>query len=104
MKTETIVLNEERNVTLAAYIQETEGEFGFSKRPAIMVLPGGGYAMCSDREADAVAVAYLKAGYQAFILRYTVRNKGSWPLPLQDYEDAMALIKTKAGISGQSDV
>ena len=96
MKTETIVLNEERNVTLTAYIQETEGEFGFSKRPAIMVLPGGGYAMCSDREADAVAVAYLKAGYQAFILRYTVRDKGSWPLPLQDYEDAMALIKTKA--------
>ena len=69
MKTETIVLNEERNVTLTAYIQETEGEFGFSKRPAIMVLPGGGYAMCSDREADAVAVAYLKAGYQAFILK-----------------------------------
>ena len=69
MKTETIVLNEERNVTLTAYIQETEGEFGFSKRPAIMVLPGGGYAMCSDREADAVAVAYLKSGYQAFILR-----------------------------------
>ena len=67
MKTETIILIEERNVTLTAYIQETEGEFGFSRRPAMLVLPGGGYAMCSEREADAVAAAYLKAGYQAFM-------------------------------------
>ena len=67
MKAEKIVINEERNVTLTAYLQETDGEFGFSKRPAMLVIPGGGYAMCSDREADPVATAYLKAGYQAFI-------------------------------------
>ena len=55
MKQEIITLNAERNVTLTAYIQETEGEFLFSKRPAILVLPGGGYAMCSDREAQSMA-------------------------------------------------
>lgn len=92
MKTETIVLNEARNVTLTAYIQEVDGEFGFTKRPAMVVIPGGGYAMCSDREADPVAMAYLKAGYQAFVLRYTVKDKGGWPHPLNDYEQAMALI------------
>ena len=59
MKAEKIILNEERNVTLTAYLQETDGEFGFSKRPAMLVIPGGGYAMCSDREADPVATAYL---------------------------------------------
>ncbi len=96
MKAEKILLNEERNVTLTAYLQETDGEFGFSKRPAMLVIPGGGYAMCSDREADPVATAYLKAGYQTFILRYTVKNKGGWPYPLQDYEDAMAMIEEKA--------
>ncbi len=96
MRSEIIILNEKRNVTLTAYIQETEGEFGFSRRPAMLVLPGGGYAMCSDREADAVAMAYLKAGYQAFILRYTVKSIGAWPCPLQDYEEAMALIQTRA--------
>ncbi len=96
MKEQTIVLNQERNVTLTAYLQEADGEFGFSKRPAMLVLPGGGYAMCSDREADPVAMAYLKAGYQAFILRYTVKDKGPWPHPLNDYEQAMALIAENA--------
>ncbi len=96
MKAETVVINKERNVTLTAYIQEIEGEFGFSERPAMLVLPGGGYAMCSDREADPVAAAYLKAGYQALILRYTVKSSGSWPHPLHDYEEAMSLIEKNA--------
>ena len=95
MKAQEIILNENRNVTLTAYIQEVDGEFGFSKRPAMVVIPGGGYAMCSDREADAVATAYLKAGYQAFVLRYTCTPKGKWPLPLEDYEQAMELIEER---------
>ena len=97
MKAEKLILNEAREVSLTAYIQETEGEFGFAERPAMLVLPGGGYVMCSDREADPVALAYAKAGYQTFILRYTVKSKGSWPLPLEDYDRAMAVILEKAG-------
>ena len=96
MKAQEIFLNENRNVTLTAYIQEVDGEFGFSRRPAMLVIPGGGYAMCSDREADPVAMAYLKAGYQAFVLRYTCTPKGKWPLPLEDYEQAMARIEEHA--------
>lgn len=96
MISETIVLNQERNVTLTAYVQDVLGEFGFEKRPAMLVLPGGGYVMCSDREADPVALCYAKAGYQAFILRYTVKNMGGWPYPLRDYEQAMACIAQNA--------
>ena len=73
MKAEKIILNKERDVSLTAYLQDVEGEFGFAKRPAMLVIPGGGYAMCSDREADPVAMAYAKAGYQTFILRYTCK-------------------------------
>ncbi|MFV0362638.1 MAG: hypothetical protein ACK5LL_06055 [Suipraeoptans sp.] len=73
MNVEKIILNEERNVSLTAYLQAVGGEFrNIEKRPAILILPGGGYRMCSDREADPVAMAYLKAGYQVFILRYSV--------------------------------
>lgn len=96
MRQETIILNAERNVTLTAYIQEVAGEFGFQKRPAMLVLPGGGYAMCSDREADPVAMAYLKAGFQAFVLRYSTGDHKTWPNPLEDYEQAMELLKEKA--------
>ena len=97
MKTETIVLNEARNVTLTAYIQETGGEFSYvSKRPAVLVLPGGGYQMCSDREADPVALAYAKAGFQAFVLRYSVGEHAKWPQPLEDYEQAAEMIRERA--------
>ena len=96
MIVEKMILNAERNVSLIAYIQDVEGEFGFALRPAMLVLPGGGYAMCSDREADPVAFAYAKAGYQIFVLRYTVGEKCVWPLPLEDYEQAMSLIEDNA--------
>lgn len=96
MKAEVVVLSKDREVSLTCYLQDVDGEFGFTKRPAIVIIPGGGYAMCSDREADSVAMAYLKAGYQAFVLRYTVTSKGKWPLPLEDYEQAMELIEKNA--------
>lgn len=96
MRQETIVLNEARNVTLTVYLQEVDGEFGFTKRPGMLVLPGGGYAMCSDREADPVAMAYLRAGYQTFVLRYSVGEHKAWPNPLEDYEQAMELIQSRA--------
>lgn len=97
MKTEKIVLNEKRNVTLTAYLQEIGGEFrNIVKRPAMLVLPGGGYQYCSDREADPVAMPYLKAGYQVFILRYSVKADAVWPNPLEDYEQAISLIRSKS--------
>ena len=97
MKFETIVLNEARKVTLTAITQDVGGEFrGVTARPAVLVLPGGGYMFCSDREAEPVAMPYLKAGFQAFILRYSVMADAVWPNPLDDYEQAMALIREKA--------
>ena len=97
MKYETITLNEERNVTLTSFILPVGGEFrNISKRPAILILPGGGYGMCSEREAEPVAMAYLAAGYDAFILRYSVNQHRQWPNPLDDYEQAMSYIREHA--------
>lgn len=97
MKIDEIILNAERNVRLTAWIQAVDGEYGkIHKRPAMVILPGGGYSMCSDREAEPVAFAYVKAGYQVFILRYSVGAHKTWPNPLNDYEQAMELIISKA--------
>lgn len=97
MKTEKIILNEERNVTLTAYLQGAGGEFRYvTKRPAIIVIPGGAYQFCSEREADPVAMPYLKAGYQVFILCYSLGANAVWPNPLSDYDQAMALIRERA--------
>ena len=97
MEYEKIILNQERNVTLTAMVQGVGGEFrGIEARPAVLVIPGGGYMFCSDREADPVATAYLRAGYHAFILRYSVGADAVWPNPLDDYEQAMSLIRERA--------
>lgn len=97
MKIETIILNQERNVTLTCYLQDVGGKFGLEKRPAVVITPGGGYQYCSDREADPVAFPYMKAGFHAFILRYSVAEHATWPNPLDDFDQAMALIREKAG-------
>lgn len=97
MKTDYILLNAERNVSLTLYLQEVGGEFqGITERPAVLILPGGGYHFCSDREADPVAFPYLKAGYHVFILRYSLDDQAVWPHPLEDYEQAMTLIRARA--------
>lgn len=97
MYTKTIVLNKRRKVSLSVIAQEVGGEFrGVTARPAVLILPGGGYMFCSDREAEPVAMPYLKAGFQAFILRYSTGEHGGWPRPLEDYEKAMALIRENA--------
>lgn len=100
MRIKETVLNSERNVKLTAYIQDVGGELGnIAARPAVMVFPGGGYYYCSDREADPVAVEFLRAGFQVFILRYTTKKSFAdwkWDMPMQDYEQAIKHIDDHA--------
>lgn len=93
MKIENIVLCKERNVTLTALIQDVGGEYrNVTARPGIIVIPGGGYMFCSDREAEPVALEFMRAGFNAFILKYTVGPKSAWPQPLDDFDQAMDYI------------
>lgn len=93
MFVEEVVLDQQRNAKLTAIIQDVGGEYGkIEKRPAIIVMPGGAYWSCSDREAEPVGLAYSRAGYQVFILRYAVGEHRGWPYPLEEYEQAMELI------------
>jgi len=51
---------------------------GYETRPAVLIMPGGGYHWCSPREGDPVAAQFFAEGYQVFILLYTVE-----PVPLR---------------------
>ena len=43
---------------LVGYLRDETTEMpAFNIRPAILILPGGGYAWCSSREADPAALA-----------------------------------------------
>ena len=43
--------------------------------PAILILPGGGFRFCSEREGEPVAAAFYARGYSAFVLDYTTVTK-----------------------------
>ena len=64
-------------------------------RPAMLVLPGGGYAHVSEREKDCIAFYYLQNGYNTFTLDYSVSPIG-FPHQLIEASMAMAYIKENA--------
>lgn len=58
-------------------------------RPALLVIPGGGYAMVSDREGEPVALRYFGAGFDCFTLDYSVAPKH---YPAQILQAGMAML------------
>lgn len=65
------------------------------KRPSVLVIPGGGYEMTSDREAEPIAMQFLAAGFNAFVLRYSVKPS-IFPVALLEAAEAMRRIRTHA--------
>ena len=63
--------------------------------PAVLVLPGGGYAMQADHEAEPVAEWLASLGIHAFVLRYRVAPQRH-PAPLEDAKEAMLWIRSGA--------
>ncbi len=73
---------------LSCYIYEYSEENGKKNRPAVVIYPGGGYDYCSDREAEPVALKFVGAGFNAFVLRYSCYRK---PFPTQLFEACEAV-------------
>ena len=78
---------------LVGYLREPTAEMpAFATRPAMLIFPGGGYGYCSKREADPVAMQFLQAGYQTFILYYHCTDETPAPLQYKPLLDAAAAI------------
>ena len=81
---------------LLCYLPDRSCEINPERQhPAILVLPGGGYAFTSDREAEPIALQFLAQGYAAFILRYSVAP-ACFPTQLREAAMAMAYIRRNA--------
>ena len=75
MRTEVLTPRADRKATLTTYIQTKSDKL----RPAIVVLPGGAYTHLSWREAEPIARVFLAAGFNAFILRYSLLEDTKFP-------------------------
>lgn len=83
--------------TITCYVQDNSPEMlNITTRPAILIFPGGGYYMCSDREAEPIAVAYLNQGYNAFVVRYSVGQSAAFEQAMADAEAALAYLRQNA--------
>lgn len=64
--------------------------------PTVVLCPGGGYSMCSMREADPVALRFFARGYQVFTLIYSTGEKAKDFQPLKELSETFRLIREKA--------
>lgn len=82
---------------LTVYLPDTSDEMPYNKiKAGVLVIPGGGYSMCSDREAEPIALSFLAKGYAAFVLRYTVGKEYNFSMPKADVNEAMRVIHENA--------
>ena len=81
------------NSGLICYQMNTSQEVSFGrKKPAVLILPGGGYTHTSAREAEPVALRFAARGYVPFVLHYSVAPC-VWPVALREAAMAMRYIR-----------
>lgn len=97
MKCETFQLCPEYSgATLTTYISNDEPELMMPPRTALLIFPGGGYHWLSDREAEPIAKTFFGAGFNCFILRYSLNEDACFPKPLVEASLAMKHIRENA--------
>ncbi len=81
---------------LITYVmEESESIVTSHRRPAVIICPGGAYVMKSDREGEIVAMRYLGAGMQAFVLQYSV-GPSRYPSALLELAASVAYVRSHA--------
>ncbi len=101
MKVFTEYFSEDKKVSLTGYLLDNSPEMPVvDVRPAVLVIPGGAYAFCSDREAEPVAMLYAQEGYHTFVLRYSVGTREdesyTFDKPFSDAKKALRFIRENA--------
>ncbi|MDQ0690621.1 alpha/beta hydrolase [Arthrobacter sp. W4I7] len=80
---------------MALQLTAVPSRAGSGDRPAVLVLPGGGYGRQADHEAEPVAEWLAGLGIHGFVLRYRVAPDRH-PAPLEDAKEAMLQIRSGA--------
>lgn len=81
---------------LFGYMYSDSEELKMSgKRPAVIICPGGAYQFKSDREAEPVAMRFLAAGMQAFVLQYSAAPS-RYPCAVLELATSVAMVREHA--------
>lgn len=88
-----------KDPTLTVYLPYNMSEMNRQdqRRPGVLLCPGGGYGMVSQREAEPIALHLLPEGYNVFVLTYSV-SPNRFPTQLCEVAAAMELISENADV------
>lgn len=90
-------------VTLTAFLPPLPEEPG-AARPAVVVLPGGGYRVCAPGEGAPIAEKFAALGFAAFVLNYSVASTGAghtvFPEPLRQVAQTVVYLRENAAVYG----
>lgn len=83
--------------TVEIYLPYNMPEMGRQnkKRPCMVICPGGGYCMCSERESEPVALQFLAQGFNAFVITYSTASH-QFPTQLREVAALMEIIYENA--------
>ena len=88
--------------SLTAFLPPPEA--GGAARPAIVVLPGGGYRVCAPGEGAPIAEKFAALGFAAFVLNYSVSSTGAghtvFPEPLRQVAQTVVHLRENAAVYG----
>lgn len=94
---EKIDLYGDHRVMLYTYIQRWTTVPGhYPSRAGVVVLPGGAYMFHGTSEGEPVAAAFAAAGYNAYVLRYSIGAQARFPNAVADVCRALKLIRQRA--------
>ncbi len=91
------------SVSLFGYIpnRPRESSVYFDRRPAVIVLPGGGYSNLAPHEGEPIAMRLAAEGICAFVLMYSVKPSGAvFPQALCEALTAVKRVRSRAAEYG----
>ncbi|MBR6709050.1 MAG: alpha/beta hydrolase [Clostridia bacterium] len=84
------------DATLITYAFPDTDDLHTDPRRTVVVCPGGGYSFLSSREGEPIVKQFLAAGFNVFMLRYSVKGKARNFQPLIEASLAIKHIRENA--------
>lgn len=92
----TINYTQDGRVNLKTYIPDVWDREHSAPRPAMIVCPGGAWVFLSPTEGEPVALTFVKEGYAAFVLNYSIGDDSVFPNPLIEISWAIQTVREHA--------
>ena len=98
MKQFTYSLSDDNSIYVDCLLQEEHaGTLSTpSKRPAVIICPGGGYRFWFEHEGKPVALKYAAAGFHTFVLHYHIGTHVPFPTSLIDLGKTIKALREHA--------